>query len=88
MDSRGALHGGVTIFGPDITLGLNRSEPCLGMLRHSPQFTELGEEETVPTSGSGRLGFIGRILRVPLGMRKFGIRAVGSEAGFLLLLLM
>jgi len=42
------LHGGVTIFGPDITLGLNRPDLCLGMLRHNPQFTALGGVGIVP----------------------------------------
>ena len=88
MVSRGAVLGDATIFDPDIVLGLSRSNPCLGMRHHSPLFTVLGGVGIVPISGSARLGFIGRTSRVPLGMRKFDIRAVGSEAGFLLLLLM
>ena len=75
MDSRGASHGGATISGLDIVLGLNRPDPCPGTPHHSPLFTVLGGVGIVPISGSARLEFIGRILRVSQGMKKFGIRA-------------
>ena len=78
MVRRGISPGDAITCDPDIVLGHYRPDLCLGMRHHSPLFTELGGVGTVPISTSARLGSIGRILTVPLGMRKFDIRAVCS----------